>query len=95
VLCLLMEAAYNALLTPRANCASLPATLDIACSYMATAVISANEAIHLPTPLDPANSYYYCYHIYLAFFGVHWTLAGCPESAKVAIGISFSFDFFF
>ena len=78
--------AYNALLnTTSKSTASFAATLTIL-SYMATAVISANEAIHylhhiLPImPIIPVT---------IALLGVFALLAigGISESAKVAIGI--------
>ncbi|BAX82538.1 APC family permease [Labilibaculum antarcticum] len=78
--------AYNALLnTTSKSTASLAATLTIL-SYMATAVISANEAMH------------YCHHIFsqlpimiatvglLLVFAV-LTISGITESSKVATGI--------
>ncbi|MDA3893678.1 MAG: APC family permease [Salinivirgaceae bacterium] len=78
--------AYNALLnTTSKSTASLAATLTIL-SYMATAVISANEAMH------------YLHHIFyglpimlatviLLFSFAILTIMGITESAKVAIGI--------
>lgn len=78
--------AYNALLnTTNKSTASFAATLTIL-SYMATAVISANEAIH------------YLHHIFgsipiiistIALLAVFATLVilGISESSKVAIGI--------
>lgn len=78
--------AYNALLnTTSKSTASFAATLTIL-SYMATAVISANEAIH------------YLHHIFgklpiiiatVALLGIFAALVigGISESAKVAIGI--------
>ena len=78
--------AYNALLnTTSKSTASFAATLTLL-SYMATAVISANEAIHylhhtIPSmPIIP---------ITIALLGIFalLTIGGISESAKVAIGI--------
>lgn len=78
--------AYNALLNTTSKImASFAATLTIL-SYMATAVISANEAIHYLHHLIPAMP------IILATVGLLSVFAflaiiGITESAKVAIGI--------
>jgi amino acid transporter len=78
--------AYNALLnTTSKSMASFAATLTLL-SYMATAVISANEAIHylhhlIPKmPVIPAT-------IALLFIFATLVIGGISESAKVAIGI--------
>ncbi len=78
--------AYNALLnTTSKSMASMAATLTLL-SYMATAVISANEAIHylhhlIPAmPIIPAT-------IGLLFLFAALVIGGISESAKVAIGI--------
>ncbi len=78
--------AYNALLnTTSKSTASFAATLTLL-SYMATAVISANEAIHYlhhlipPMPIIPVTI------ILLGFFAF-LVIRGISESAKVAIGI--------
>ncbi len=78
--------AYNALLnTTSKSTASFAATLTLL-SYMATAVISANEAIHylhhiLPwLPVIPATI------VLLGIFAL-LVIGGISESAKVAIGI--------
>lgn len=78
--------AYNALLnTTSKSTASFAATLTLL-SYMATAVISANEAIHylhhiLPfMPIIPVTIALLLAFAVLAIFGI-------SESAKVAIGI--------
>ena len=77
--------AYNALLnTTSKSMASVAATLTLL-SYMATAVISANEAMHylhhlVPIPVIPATI------VLLAIFA-GLTIMGITESAKVAIGI--------
>ncbi|MEZ4722986.1 MAG: APC family permease [Flavobacteriales bacterium] len=84
--------AYNALLnTTTKSMASLAATLTLL-SYMATAVISASEAMHYAHdlmefwPVIPAT---------IALLAVFMTLTiiGIGESSKVAIGI-FSFHLF-
>ena len=78
--------AYNALLNTTSKfMASFAATLTIL-SYMATAVISANEAIHYLHHLIPAMP------IILATVGLLFvfallTIGGITESAKVAIAI--------
>jgi amino acid transporter len=78
--------AYNALLnTTSKSTASLAATLTLL-SYMATAVISANEAIHYLHHLVPAIPIIIATITLLSFFGV-LTIGGVTESAKVAIGI--------
>lgn len=78
--------AYNALLnTTSKSVASFAATLTLL-SYMATAVISANEAIHYLHHLVPAIPIIIATVILLGFFGV-LTIGGVSESAKVAIGI--------
>jgi amino acid transporter len=78
--------AYNALLnTTSKGTASLAATLTLL-SYMATAVISANEGIHylhhlVPVlPVIPVTIVLLCLFALLAIIGI-------TESAKVAIGI--------
>ncbi|RMG31828.1 MAG: APC family permease [Bacteroidetes bacterium] len=78
--------AYNALLnTTSKSTASLAATLTLL-SYMATAVISASEAMHYvhsmwhQLPVIPATI------VLLAVF-LGLTILGIGESAKVAIGI--------
>ena len=78
--------AYNALLnTTSKSMASFAATLTLL-SYMATAVISANEAIHYLHQLIPAIPIIITTIILLSFFGV-LTIGGVSESSKVAIGI--------
>jgi amino acid transporter len=78
--------AYNALLnTTSKSTASFAATLTLL-SYMATAVISANEAIHYLHHLVPAIPIIIATIILLSFFGI-LTIGGVKESAKVAIGI--------
>jgi amino acid transporter len=78
--------AYNALLnTTSKSMASFAATLTIL-SYMATAVISANEAIHYLHHLIPAIPIIIATIILLSLFGV-LTIGGVSESAKVAIAI--------
>ena len=78
--------AYNALLnTTSKSMASFAATLTLL-SYMATAVISANEAIHYLHHLIPAIPIIITTIILLSFFGA-LTIGGVSESAKVAIGI--------
>ena len=78
--------AYNALLnTTSKPVASLAACLTLL-SYMATAVISASEAMHYvhelwhPLPVIPATA------ILLAIFMI-LTIIGIGESSKVAVGI--------
>jgi amino acid transporter len=78
--------AYNALLnTTSKSTASFAATLTLL-SYMATAVISANEAIHYLHHLIPAMP---VIPVTIALLGIFALLAigGISESAKVAIGI--------
>jgi len=78
--------AYNALLnTTSKSTASFAATLTIL-SYMATAVISANEAIHYLHHLIPQMPVILFTIILLAVFA-SLTIGGISESAKVAIGI--------
>lgn len=78
--------AYNALLnTTSKSVASFAATLTLL-SYMATAVISANEAIHYLHHLLPAIPIIIATIILLTFFSAI-TIGGVSESAKVAIGI--------
>ena len=78
--------AYNALLnTTSKSIASFAATLTLL-SYMATAVISANEAIHYLHHLIPAIPIIIATITLLCFFGL-LTIGGVSESAKVAIGI--------
>jgi amino acid transporter len=78
--------AYNALLnTTSKSTASFAATLTLL-SYMATAVISANESIHYlhhiipPMPIIPVTI------VSLGLFAI-LVIGGISESAKVAIGI--------
>lgn len=78
--------AYNALLNTTSKfMASFAATLTLL-SYMATAVISANEAIHYLHHLVPAIPIIIATVVLLGFFAV-LTIGGVSESAKVAIGI--------
>ncbi|MCB0471424.1 MAG: APC family permease [Flavobacteriaceae bacterium] len=78
--------AYNALLnTTSKSMASVAATLTIL-SYMATAVISANEAIHYLHHLIPAMHIILGTVVLLGFFAL-LTIGGITESAKVAIAI--------
>ncbi|SDS13010.1 amino acid/polyamine/organocation transporter, APC superfamily [Polaribacter sp. KT25b] len=78
--------AYNALLnTTSKSIASFAATLTLL-SYMATAVISANEAIHYLHHLIPSIPIIIATIILLFFFAI-LTIGGVSESAKVAIGI--------
>ncbi len=78
--------AYNALLnTTSKSIASFAATLTLL-SYMATAVISANEAIHYLHHLIPAIPIIIATIVLLSLFGV-LVIGGVSESAKVAIGI--------
>ncbi|MFD1292809.1 APC family permease [Lutibacter holmesii] len=78
--------AYNALLnTTSKSTASFAATLTLL-SYMATAVISANEAIHYLHHLIPAMPIIISTIVLLAFFAA-LTIGGITESSKVAIGI--------
>lgn len=78
--------AYNALLnTTSKSMASFAATLTIL-SYMATAVISANEAIHYLHHLIPSMRIILATIALLGFFAL-LTIGGITESAKVAIAI--------
>jgi amino acid transporter len=78
--------AYNALLnTTSKSVASIAATLTLL-SYMATAVISGNEAIHYLHHLIPSIPIIIGTVILLLFFGAI-TVLGVSESSKVAIGI--------
>ncbi|OAQ41753.1 amino acid permease [Pedobacter psychrophilus] len=78
--------AYNALLnTTSKSMASLAACLTIL-SYMATAVISANEAMHYLAHLIPSLPIIIATIVILAIFAF-LTISGITESAKVAIGI--------
>lgn len=78
--------AYNALLnTTSKSMASFAATLTLL-SYMATAVISANEAIHYLHHLIPAMPIIITTIALLGAFAA-LVVGGISESAKVAIGI--------
>lgn len=78
--------AYNALLnTTSKSVASFAATLTIL-SYMATAVISANEAIHYLHHIIPSLPIIVATIVLLAIFAT-LTIGGITESAIVAIGI--------
>jgi amino acid transporter len=78
--------AYNALLNTTSKFrASIAACLTIL-SYMATAVISANEAMHYVHSAIPATPIMWATIGLLAFFAV-LTIIGITESSKVAIGI--------
>ncbi len=78
--------AYNALLnTTSKGMASFAATLTIL-SYMATAVISANEAIHYLHHLIPSLPVIITTIVLLSIFAF-LVIIGISESAKVAIGI--------
>ena len=78
--------AYNALLnTTSKSMASFAATLTLL-SYMAKAVISANEAIHYLHHLIPTIPIILATITLLSFFSA-LTMRGVSESAKVAIGI--------
>ncbi len=78
--------AYNALLnTTSKGMASFAATLTIL-SYMATAVISANEAIHYLHHLIPSLPVILTTIVLLSIFAF-LVIIGISESAKVAIGI--------
>ena len=84
--------AYNALLnTTSKSMASFAATLTIL-SYMATAVISGNEAMHYLSHLITGMPVLLATSILLGFFAF-LTILGITESAKVAIGI-FMFHLF-
>ncbi len=78
--------AYNALLnTTSKSTASLAATLTIL-SYMATAVISASEAIHYVHSIWHDMPVLVSIVVLLAVF-MGLTILGIGESAKIAIGI--------
>ena len=78
--------AYNALLnTTSKSMASFAATLTLL-SYMATAVISANEAIHYLHHLIPPMPIIISTIVLLGIFAV-LAIGGISESAKVAVGI--------
>lgn len=78
--------AYNALLnTTSKSTASLAATLTLL-SYMATAVISASEAMHYVHSIWHELPVIIATGILLAFF-MGLTILGIGESSKVAIGI--------
>ncbi len=78
--------AYNALLnTTSKGMASFAATLTLL-SYMATAVISANEAIHYLHHLIPSMPIIITTIALLGVFAA-LTIGGITESARVAIGI--------
>ncbi len=78
--------AYNALLnTTSKSMASFAATLTLL-SYMATAVISANEAIHYLHHLIPSMPIIISTIVLLSIFAT-LVIGGISESAKVAIGI--------
>ena len=78
--------AYNALLNTTSKfMASIAATLTIL-SYMATAVISGNEAMHYLHHLVPNMNVMIATIILLALFAL-LVINGISESAKVAIGI--------
>jgi amino acid transporter len=80
--------AYNALLnTTSKSMASFAATLTIL-SYMATAVISANEAMHYLGHLIPQMPVILATIVLLCLFAA-LAIGGITESAKVAIGIFF------
>ncbi len=78
--------AYNALLNTTSKfTASFAATLTLL-SYMATAVISANEAIHYLQHLITSLPIIISTIVLLGVFAL-LTIGGITESAKVAIGI--------
>lgn len=78
--------AYNALLnTTSKKMASIAATLTLL-SYMATAVISGNEAMHYLHHLIPSLPVILATIVLLGIFAA-LTVNGITESAKVAIGI--------
>jgi len=78
--------AYNALLnTTSKSMASMAACLTLL-SYMATAVISANEAMHYLHHLIPSLPIIIATIMILGLFAL-LTVSGITESAKVAIGI--------
>ncbi|MGY0426052.1 MAG: APC family permease [Polaribacter sp.] len=78
--------AYNALLnTTSKSTASFAATLTLL-SYMATAVISANEAIHYLHHIIPSMPIIIATVVLLVLFAI-LVIGGISESAKVAVGI--------
>ncbi|MCF6365678.1 MAG: APC family permease [Bacteroidales bacterium] len=78
--------AYNALLnTTSKSMASFAATLTLL-SYMATAVISANEGMHYLHSLIPSLNVIIATIVLLAIFA-GLTISGITESSKVAVGI--------
>ncbi len=78
--------AYNALLNTTSKAtASFAATLTLL-SYMATAVISANEGIHYLHHIIPAMPIIPATIVLLSLFAL-LVIGGISESAKVAIGI--------
>jgi len=78
--------AYNALLnTTSKSTASFAATLTLL-SYMATAVISANEAIHYLHHIIPVMPIIPVTVVLLILFAI-LVIGGISESAKVAVGI--------
>ncbi|RKD18626.1 amino acid permease [Pelobium manganitolerans] len=78
--------AYNALLnTTSKSLASMAACLTLL-SYMATAVISANEAMHYLAHLIPSLPVILATIGVLSVFAL-LTISGITESAKVAVGI--------
>ena len=78
--------AYNALLNTTSKAtASFAATLTLL-SYMATAVISANEAIHYLHHIIPSMPIIPVTILLLGLFAL-LAIGGISESAKVAIGI--------
>ena len=78
--------AYNALLnTTSKSIASLAATLTLL-SYMATAVISASEAMHYVNALWHGLPVILATIVLLAFF-MTLTIIGIGESSRVAVGI--------
>ena len=78
--------AYNALLnTTSKSTASFAATLTLL-SYMATAVISANEAIHYLHHIIPWLPIILATIVLIGIFAL-LVIGGISESAKVAIGI--------
>ncbi|NHN25798.1 APC family permease [Flavobacterium jejuense] len=78
--------AYNALLnTTSKQLASIAATLTLL-SYMATAVISGNEAMHYLHHIFPSMNVLIATVVLLGLFAA-LVIGGISESAKVAIGI--------
>jgi amino acid transporter len=78
--------AYNALLnTTSKNMASFAATLTIL-SYMATSVISANEAMYYLSDIFPSLNVIIATVILLSLFAAI-TISGIKESSVVAVGI--------